>query len=73
MPMEFICLGALILLALVNILWAGSARTKQYGRDWNMGARDDKMPPLDPISVTWRAGRRSELLASGCGWERRAV
>ena len=52
MSIEFTCLGALILLALVNILWAGSVRTRQYGRAWNMGARDDTMPPLNP-----RAGR----------------
>jgi uncharacterized MAPEG superfamily protein len=38
-----------ILLALVNILWAGNARTKQYGMQWNMGARDAHMPPLDPL------------------------
>ena len=52
MSIEFTCLGALILLALVNILWAGRARTRQYGVGWNMGARDETMPPLDP-----RAGR----------------
>lgn len=49
MKTEFVMLAALILLALVNIIWAGSARTRQYGRDWNMGARDEKMPPLDPL------------------------
>jgi uncharacterized MAPEG superfamily protein len=49
MPTEFTMLAVLILLALVNIVWAGSARTKQYGRDWNMGARDATMPPLDPL------------------------
>ena len=49
MQTEFLMLGLLILLALVNIIWAGSARTKQYGRDWNMGARDEAMPPLDPL------------------------
>ncbi|GAA4710905.1 MAPEG family protein [Sphingomonas lutea] len=50
MPIEFICLGALILLALVNIFWAGSTRTRQYGRDWNTGARDEQMPPLNPLA-----------------------
>ena len=50
MKLEFIMLGATIALALVNIFWAGSARTRQYGRDWNMGARDEKMPPLDPLA-----------------------
>ena len=52
MTIEFTCLGALILLALVNILWAGRVRTQQYGTGWNMGARDETMPALNP-----RAGR----------------
>ena len=43
-------LGATIALALVNIFWAGNVRTRQYGRDWNMGARDEKMPPLNPLA-----------------------
>ena len=50
MKLEFLMLGATILLALVNILWAGSARTGQYGSDWNMGARDAEMPPLNPLA-----------------------
>ena len=33
MKLEFIMLGATIALALVNILWAGNVRTKQYGTD----------------------------------------
>ena len=50
MKIEFIMLGATIVLALVNILWAGNVRTKQYGTEWNMGARDDTMPPLNPLA-----------------------
>ncbi len=50
MHIEFIMLGATIALALVNIFWAGNVRTKQYGRDWNMGARDADMPPLNPLA-----------------------
>jgi len=50
MKLEFIMLGATIALALVNILWAGNVRTKQYGTDWNMGARDGDMPPLNPLA-----------------------
>ena len=50
MTIEFIMLGATIALALVNIIWAGNVRTKQYGTEWNMGARDEKMPPLDPLA-----------------------
>ena len=50
MTIEYIMLGATIALALVNIIWAGNVRTKQYGTEWNMGARDEKMPPLDPLA-----------------------
>lgn len=50
MPIEFTLLGATIVLALVNIFWAGNVRTKQYGTAWNMGARDAEMPPLNPLA-----------------------
>ena len=50
MKLEFIMLGATLALALGNILWAGSVRTKQYGTNWNMGARDAEMPPLNPLA-----------------------
>ena len=50
MKLEYIMLGAILALALVNILWAGNARTRQYGTDWNMGARDEDMPPLNPLA-----------------------
>lgn len=48
--LEFWMLGATIVLALVNILWAGNVRTKQYGVEWNMGARDLQMPELSPLA-----------------------
>jgi uncharacterized MAPEG superfamily protein len=38
--------GAILLLA--NIFLAGHLKTKQYGSDWNIGARDAAMPPLEP-------------------------
>ena len=50
MKIEFIMLGAVIVLALVNVLWAGNVRTRQYGTEWNMGARDETMPPLNPLA-----------------------
>ena len=50
MKVEYIMLGATLALALANILWAGNARTRQYGTDWNMGARDEDMPPLNPLA-----------------------
>ena len=50
MSIEFTMLGLTIALALVNIFWAGNVRTKQYGTEWNMGARDEAMPPLNPLA-----------------------
>ncbi len=50
MSLEFVMLGATIVLALGNILWAANARTRQYGVEWNIGARDGEMPPLDPLA-----------------------
>ena len=50
MPVELkiAALGAVLLL--VHILAAGNARTKQYGRHWNVGARDEAQPPLNPVA-----------------------
>ena len=42
-----LALGALLLL--VHVMLAGRYRTKQYGTRWNVGARDEDLPPLDPI------------------------
>lgn len=38
--------GAVLLL--VNVFLAGHLKTRQYGADWNIGARDAPMPPLEP-------------------------
>jgi uncharacterized MAPEG superfamily protein len=50
MRLELTLLGATLVLALVQILLAGNARTKQYGKTWNVGARDEEMPPLNPLA-----------------------
>lgn len=49
MPVELkiAALGALLLL--VHIFAAVHLKTKQYGRKWNVGARDESLPPLDPV------------------------
>jgi len=49
MPVEFKLLGLTLLLGIVQILLAAVVRTRQYGRRWNMGARDEIMPPLEPL------------------------
>jgi uncharacterized MAPEG superfamily protein len=49
MAIELTLLGYTLVLALVHIMAAAQARTKQYGATWNTGARDEAMPPLDPV------------------------
>jgi uncharacterized MAPEG superfamily protein len=51
--------GAVLLLA--NIFLAGHLKTKQYGADWNIGARDEAMPPLEPHAA--RVKRAQDNLA----------
>ena len=36
-------------LALVHILATAQVRTRQYGTKWNIGARDEELPPPRPI------------------------
>jgi uncharacterized MAPEG superfamily protein len=36
-------------LALVHIFAAAHVKTRQYGTKWNMGARDEALPPPMPI------------------------
>lgn len=43
-----LALGAILLL--VHVLLAGHYKTKQYGAQWNMGARDEDLPPLNDIA-----------------------
>ena len=49
MPVELTLLGLTLLLAFVQIMAAAHLRTRQYGTKWNTGARDEAMPPLDPL------------------------
>ena len=36
-------------LGFVHILAAGQAKTRQYGPKWNIGARDEELPPPNPV------------------------
>lgn len=54
MPMELKMLAWTLVLAFVQILLFDVARTKQYGSKWNMGARDETMPPLSPVAERLR-------------------
>ncbi|MFC4593634.1 MAPEG family protein [Sphingobium tyrosinilyticum] len=37
-------------LLLVHIFAAAHLKTRQYGVKWNMGARDETLPPLNPLA-----------------------
>lgn len=50
MPIELRVLGYGALLLLVYIFAAGHFKTRQYGLAWNMGPRDEDMPPLSPVA-----------------------
>jgi uncharacterized MAPEG superfamily protein len=45
MTPEFIMLAFTLILALVQIGWAGAARTAELGARWNAGPRDGENPP----------------------------
>lgn len=50
MPVEIriAALGAVLLF--VYIFTATRFKTQQYGREWNVGARDEALPPPNPMS-----------------------
>ena len=50
MPVELkiLALGALLLF--VHIFVATRFKTAQYGRKWNVGARDEELPEPNPVS-----------------------
>ena len=49
MTAELIVLAWGCVLALVHIFAAVRVKTRQYGTRWNMGARDEPVPPPEPI------------------------
>lgn len=50
MPVEIVILAWGALLLLVHIFAAAHVKTKQYGTNWNMGARDENLPPMNPVA-----------------------
>jgi len=38
------------LLALVHVFAAVRAKPRQYGTKWNLSARDEEVPPLNPVA-----------------------
>ena len=61
MHTEILILAWAALLLLVHIFTAVFYKTRQYGPDWNAGARDEKMPPLDPIPARLERARDNFL------------
>jgi uncharacterized MAPEG superfamily protein len=50
MPTEIKILAWASILLLVHIFAAVRFKTRQYGAKWNMGARDEAQPPLNPVA-----------------------
>src|SRR4051794_25018699 len=50
MPVELLILALGALLLVVHIFAAVRFKTRQYGTRWNTGARDEKLPPLNPVA-----------------------
>ncbi|HEX7929509.1 MAG TPA: MAPEG family protein [Sphingomicrobium sp.] len=50
MPVELKIAAFGAILLLIHIFAAVHLKTKQYGRQWNVGARDETLPPLNPVA-----------------------
>jgi len=61
MPTEITVLALAGLLLLVHVFSATHFKTKQYGVDWNMGARDEDTPPLNEIAARLDRSRANFL------------
>lgn len=57
MPTEILILALAGLLLLVHIMAAIRLKTQQYGVDWNTGARDGDLPPLNPVAARLERAR----------------
>ena len=50
MTIELLMLALSVVLGIVHIIVSAIATTAQYGSKWNVGARDDPMPPLRGVA-----------------------
>jgi uncharacterized MAPEG superfamily protein len=57
MATEILILALAGLLLLVHIMAAIRLKTQQYGVDWNTGARDGDLPPLNPVAARLERAR----------------
>ncbi len=49
LPTELVVLTWGCILGFVHIIVATQAKTRQYGSKWNTGARDEELPPPNPV------------------------
>lgn len=61
MQTEITILALAALLLLVHIMAAIRIKTQQYGTQWNMGARDEALPPLNPVAARLERARDNFL------------
>jgi uncharacterized MAPEG superfamily protein len=61
MTIELKMLALSIVLGFAHVLIAVRAVTRQYGSRWNMGPRDEVMPPLNPLAGRLDRARRNFL------------
>ncbi|MGI4878741.1 MAG: MAPEG family protein [Janthinobacterium lividum] len=61
MTTELTILAWTLVLAFVHIMAFAIVRTRQYGADWNTGARGANMPPLAPVADRLRRAQANLL------------
>jgi uncharacterized MAPEG superfamily protein len=61
MQQELTILALAAVLALAHIMIAINLKTKQYGTAWNMGARDEALPPLNAVAARLERARNNYL------------
>lgn len=61
MATEILILALAGVLLLVHIMAAIRLKTQQYGVDWNTGARDGELPPLNPVAARLERARDNFL------------
>lgn len=57
MAPEILIMALAGVLLLAHILLAVRLKTQQYGVDWNTGARDEELPPLNPVAARLERAR----------------
>jgi len=61
MAVELLVLALAAVLLLAHIMLAIRLKTRQYGAEWNMGARDEALPPLGPVAARLERARDNYL------------